>query len=258
MPQGADSSSFSPATLERMLRRRECGHGWRIATALLAEMIGAMITPILLVIVLTLLLFYMVIFIIISAPHDVYKIGISLAAAILVFYLLLFVISLRREWRIRRHFLALSEKRPPPDFPPAGAHGPPFYVSLTPDFYDDDVPPPWLLRLPSFWASMLVKDFLQWRVYRSVRGVDRKRAAQIVRKLSTDRRTPLIEDLCNQGESPASIFLPLCYLLAMDVISINSDWTKAWLNDHVRVPPPRRAAAVKLFPPPGRRKSGPV
>ncbi len=248
MPEGADSSTFLPGALERMLLRRERGHGWRIAAALAAELIGAIITPVLLVIVLTLLLFYMVIFIIISAPRDAYKIGISLAAAILVLYLLLFVISLHREWRIRRHFLALSEKRPPPDFLPPGAHGLPFYVSLTPDLYDDDVPPPWLLRLPSFWASMLVKDFLQWRVYRSVRGADRKRAAQIVRKLSTDRRTPLIEELCHNGESPASIFSPLCYLLTMDVISINSDWTKAWLNDYVRVRLPPAPRGGQTFP----------
>ena len=101
--------------------------------------------------------------------------------------------------------------------------------------------------------------FRPWRPATSAKNVPRM--PPIVSRAgtaSTDRRTPLIEDLCNQGESPASIFLPLCYLLAMDVISINSDWTKAWLNDHVRVPPPRRAAAVKLFPPPGRRKSGPV
>ncbi|MCL5769779.1 MAG: hypothetical protein M1588_00455 [Planctomycetes bacterium] len=226
--------------LLRILRRHERRQFGRITLALVLGSIGAVLSPLLLVVVAALFLFYFVMeAILLSTVGSVYAIVTGLTIGLTVLYFVGLVISLRKEWVTHRHFLGLSEKRPPEGMRPPAITGPEFYISLSPDLIEDDVPPSWALRLPTFWASILIKAWMDRSIYYAVTSADRYQAAHILWKLAGEAYPPSLEELGFPKDSMPKIFLPLCYLLVLDIINLNELWTKAWVNEYFRPRLPR-------------------
>jgi hypothetical protein len=197
---------------------------------------GALITPILISAVATLMMFYIVIWIIVVGSADVaLRIGAGIFAVWVLFYLGLMVVAWKREWVTRNFFYQSSERRPPTDIFPRSIPGPIYYIPLGMDLLQDDVPPHWLVRIPCFWADILVKARLQWKVYRFAANEDHVSAAQIILAIAQAPGASIdVDPLMNHGMTKPQIHAALCTLMILDLAALNTDWSKVWLNRAVR------------------------
>ena len=197
---------------------------------------GALITPVLVGLVAMLMMFYIVIWIIVVGSADVaLHIGAAIFAVWVLFYAGLMVVAWKQEWVARNFFYQSSQRCPPPALFPQGIPTPIYYISLGMDLLQDDVPPHWLLRVACFWADILVKASLQWKIYRFAARQDHLLAARIIFAIAQAPGASIeVDPLLDQPMTKPQLHAALCVLLILDLAAVNTDWSKVWLNRVVR------------------------
>ncbi|MGC9260778.1 MAG: hypothetical protein ACP5I8_11990 [Phycisphaerae bacterium] len=197
--------------------------------------LGIFLTPILGGVVAMLMAFYIVIWIIVVATLNVaVEILLLVFGLWVLFYIVLMMLAWQRERTLRRFFYQSIERRPPPDlFPPL--REPPYYIPLGPDLLEDDVPAPWLIRIPCFWTNIVIKALLQWQVWHFAATVDLLPAAVAIRQIAGAPEASLaVEALRSELRSNESLHSALCVLLILDLAELNTNWSRVWLNRSVR------------------------
>jgi hypothetical protein len=197
--------------------------------------LGLLLTPILAGLVAMLIAFYIVIWIIVVATlNAAVEILLIVFGIWVLFYIVLMVIAWERERTLRRFFYESIERRPPPDlFPPR--REPLYYIQLGADLMQDDIPPPWLIRIPCYWADVLIKALLQSKVYHFAAKADHLPAAAALRQIAGAPEASLeVDALLPEMRSKESLHSALCVLLILDLAELNTNWSKVWLNRGVR------------------------
>ncbi len=212
--------------------------------------VGAFLTPMLAGAVAILMMFYIVIWIIVVGSAAVaVHIGAAIFVVWVLFYMGLMVAAWKHEWVARNFFYQSSERRPPADLFPRDMAGPVFYIPLGMDLLQDDVPPHWLLRIACFWAYILVKATLQWKVFRFAANADHVSAARIMLAIANASGSSIeVDPLLNNGMTKPQLHSALCTLMILDLAALNTDWSKVWLNRPVR-------EQLGLPPEPGKRRN---
>jgi energy-coupling factor transporter transmembrane protein EcfT len=197
---------------------------------------GTIITPLIAGAVATLMMFYIVIWLIVVGSAGVaLHIGLIVFGIWVLFYIGLMVTAWKRERSARSFYYKTSERRPPNDLFPPAIIGPPYYIALGMDLLADDVPPHWMIRIPCFWAEIMVKAFLQWKVYRYAAAADIAPAAEIILRLAKAPGASIeVDPLVDEHLSKPMLHSALCVLMILDIAALNTDWSKVWLNSGVR------------------------
>ena len=94
----------------------------------------------------------------------------------------------------------------------------------------DDVPPHWLIRLPSIWAGLLVRVWLQWQVYRYVKKADAGTAALFLLELARAGESVNTDKLSADQWPHPRLHVALSVLFILDLAAINTNWSKVWLH----------------------------
>jgi len=217
--------------LAEFIARRRQRWGIRLILSGLIALLGALILPIVLITLAILSLFYLIILVSVIFKFEVAERCILVLSGILaLLYFIFLFISFRSEWELRWIFFSNSERRPPKEWLTGAQSGPLFYTSLGIDLLDDDVPPPLFLRITRGPATALAKFLIQWKIYRSLRGLNFSQSAGILKKIISTGGTCKIKDLHNPDQPVSSLHDPISYLLVLDILSVNELWTSAWVS----------------------------
>ncbi|HMD53570.1 MAG TPA: hypothetical protein VKJ65_03350 [Phycisphaerae bacterium] len=217
--------------LAEFIARRRQHWGIRLILSGLVALLGALVLPIVLISLAIFSLFYLIILVSVVFKFEVAERCILVLSGVLaLLYFVFLFISFRSEWEMRWIFFSNSERRPPKEWLTGTQTGPLFYTSLGIDLLDDDVPPPLFLRITRGPAIALAKFLIQWKIYRSLRQIDYRQCAPILKKIISTGGTGKIKDLHDPDQPDSSLHDPISYLLVLDILSVNELWTSAWVS----------------------------
>ena len=192
--------------------------------------IGTVLTPVLLGLIALLMMFYIVILVLLNKDVAAEHMGVTAFFVFLLIYAVLFFFAWKREKTIRSYYYKSSQKKPPEEFCPPGTTVPLYYIPLGSDLMHDDVPPHWLIRLPSIWAGLLVRVWLQWQVYRYVKKADAGTAALFLLELARAGESVNTDKLSADQWPHPRLHVALSVLFILDLAAINTNWSKVWLH----------------------------
>lgn len=214
------------ALVQRALRRQR----GLILLQGLGAVIGMVLTPVLLGLLALIMMFYLVFLVLLSGDVVAEHLGLLAFLLFVLIYSGLVFVAWKRETAIRRYYYQSSQKRPPAGFCPPGTAAPLYYIPLGTDLMNDDVPPHWLIRVPSIWAGLLVRVWLQWQVYRYVKNADTDTAAQLLLELARAGESVNMEKLTADQWPRPRLHVALSVLFILDLAAINTTWSKVWLH----------------------------
>ena len=213
--------------LVRKALRRQRG---LILLQALGGVLGLVLTPVLLGLLALIMMFYLVFLVLLAGDVAAEHLGLAAFLLFVLIYFGLVLVAWRRERTIRSYYYQSSQKRPPDGFCPPGTASPPYYIPLGTDLMHDDVPPHWLIRLPSIWAGLLVRLWLQWQVYQYVKNADAGTAAQLLLELAHAGGSMTMEKLSTDQWPRPRLHMALCVLFILDLVAVNTAWSKVWLH----------------------------
>ncbi len=192
--------------------------------------IGMVLTPVLLGLLALTMMFYIAIWVMLSQDVAAEHWGLAIFLVFVVIYVGLFLLAWKREKAIRIYYYQSNQKKPPEEYCPPGTTTPIYYIPLGTDLMNDDVPPHWLIRLPSIWASLLVRVWLQWQVYRYVQKADAGTAALLLLELARAGESVNMDKLSATQWPHSRLHVALSVLFILDLAAINTNWSKVWLH----------------------------
>ncbi len=211
--------------------------------------VGLLLTPVLLGLLALIMMFYLVFLVLLAGDTAAEHLAVAAFILFLLIYAGLVMFAWKREKAIRSFYYQSSQKRPPEGFCLPGTAAPLYYIPLGTDLMNDDVPPHWLIRLPSIWAGILVRVWLQWQIYNYVKTADTTAAAQLLEDLARAGGSINLDKLSNEKWPRPRLHAALSILFILDLAAVSTNWSKVWLHGSTM----EQLGIAKLESPPQQR-----